>query len=316
MTQSLAAVAEIAHGWVTLPTGTRLHYERAGKGQPVLLLHGIADSTRAWRHVMAPLAAEYDVIALDLPGCGRSDKPETDYSLGAQAAAVRFFLDALSLDLVTVVGHSLGGGVAMTFSYHYPERVGRLALVASGGLGRDLHPMFKAATLPVVPKYVVRLLFDRRIRRVRNFVQLLYGQFGRDPLFVNPWAYRAELAELLEAMESPGAQAAFFSMLGSASNVAGQAVSALDRLHLARFPFLIVWGKEDRVFPVAHGVRAATLVPHARLVVLDGCGHLPQIECADRFIRVLRRWLRSTTPVRLQVKAVIGAGGITQRVVA
>ena len=299
--------ASVSEGWVTLPTGARVHYRRAGDGEPVVLLHGIAHSCRAWDRVLVPLAEHHDVVALDLPGCGLSDKPDTDYSLGSQAVAVRMVLDALGLDVVTAVGHSLGGGVAMTLSYHYPERVGRLALVASGGLGKELHPIFRMATLPLVPERVMRGLFHPVARMPRNAMSALVTRATGDPFFFRPDAYRAELEELLETMEDPQAQRAFLSMLRSASSIAGQAVSALDRLSLASFPMLIVWGRDDGVFPVQHALRAKQLVTQARLVVLDECGHFPQFEATAQFNQALLDWLAETESSPVDTQAFIAA---------
>jgi pimeloyl-ACP methyl ester carboxylesterase len=282
--------------WVTMPTGARVHYRRAGEGEPILLLHGIAHSARAWDRVIVPLAERYDVIAVDLPGCGLSDKPDTDYSLGSQAVALRFVLDELGLDVVTAVGHSLGGGVAMTLSYHYPERVGRLALVSSGGLGKELHPIFRMATLPLLPERVMRGLFHPLVRAPRNaLTSMLTGATG-DPFFFRPEGHRADIHELLETMEQPEAQRAFLSMLRSASSIAGQAVSALDRLGLAQFPILIVWGREDHVFPVQHAYQTAETVPEAKLVIIEECGHFPQLEATSTFNSALLDWLSETTP--------------------
>jgi pimeloyl-ACP methyl ester carboxylesterase len=292
-------VLTITPGSVTLPHGVRVHYERCGEGEPVVLLHGIAHSCRAWDRVIVPLAEHHDVIAIDLPGCGRSDKPDTDYSLGNQAAAVRHVLEALGLGLVTLVGHSLGGGVAMTFSYIYPDRVGRLGLISSAGLGRDLHPLFRVATLPWIPEQVMRVAFHPLARTPRNAMQALVTRRLRDPFFTRSGDHRQEVEELLLPMEEPAAQRAFLGMLRSASNVAGQAVSALDRLALAQCPVLILWGRDDAVFPPAHAERAAELIPHARLVILEGTGHFPQIEATSATVAALTDWLADTRPARL-----------------
>ena len=288
-----------SEGFVELPGGSRIFYRRSGKGEPILLLHGIAHSSQAWDRVIPALTSRYEVIALDLPGCGRSDKPDTDYSLGTQAAAVRYVLDRLHLDLVTAIGHSLGGGVAMTLAYQYPERVGRLGLVASAGLGRDLHLLFRAATLPFAPERAMRVLFHPRMRVPRNLLGLIMSQALGDPFFHRPKQHRREFEALLQGLEEPGAQRAFLATLRSASNYAGQSVSALDRIGLAEFPVLIVWGKDDRVFPVAHARRAHQELPHARVVVIEHCGHFPQLEATQPFIKALRRWLDETRPLRI-----------------
>ncbi|HXA29082.1 MAG TPA: alpha/beta fold hydrolase [Candidatus Angelobacter sp.] len=302
--------ATIEEGWVTLPTGSRMHYRRAGEGEPILLLHGIAHSCKAWDRVVVPLAERYDVVALDMLGCGLSDKPDTDYSLGSQAVAVRFVLDELGLDVVTAVGHSLGGGVAMTLAYHYPERVGRLGLVSSGGLGKELHPLFRMATLPWAPEYVIRGAFHPLLRAPRNALTKLITGAAGDPFFHNPEGHRAEMEELLETMEQPAAQRAFLAMLRSASSIAGQAVSALDRLGLAGFPILIVWGREDHVFPVQHAYRAAEVVPEAQVVVIDECGHFPQVEATSTFTHELLDWLARTESHPVDPRAMAGRPGV------
>ncbi len=284
--------------WVELPSRTRIFVRREGRGEPVVLLHGIAHSAAAWSHVTPALAERHEVIALDLPGCGRSDKPTTDYSVGSQAAAVRYALDSLGLDLVTIVGHSLGGGIAMMLAYQYPERVGRLGLVSSAGFGHDLHPLFRIATIPMLPDRAMRVLFHPAARLPRNLAGRLLSRAAGDPFFVDPGAYRTEFEALLKGLEDPAAQRAFTATLRSASHLGGQAISALDRIGAARFPVLIVWGQEDRVFPVEHALRASAAVHKARLVVLDGCGHFPQIEATERFTAVLLGWLGETKATR------------------
>ncbi|MGA7988458.1 MAG: alpha/beta fold hydrolase [Candidatus Dormiibacterota bacterium] len=290
---------------MTLPTGVRIRYRRAGRGDAILLLHGIAHSLRAWDRVIVPLAEHNDVIAVDLPGCGASDKPDTDYSLGSQATAIRYVLESLGLDMVTAIGHSLGGGVAMTLAYQYPELVGRLGLIASGGLGRELHAMFRLASLPLGPAEVMRLAFSPRTRLLRR---LLATQCGA-PLFARPHEHREDTIDILRALEDPDARRAFLRMLRSASSIGGQAISALDRIGLALFPVLIVWGRQDGIFPVAHAERAAALIPNARLVVLEECGHFPQIEATAGLLAALTSWLSETKPQRIGVGALLAAAG-------
>jgi pimeloyl-ACP methyl ester carboxylesterase len=126
--------------------GHRVGFQTAGDGPLLVLLHGI--TSEAWREVMPRLAERYTVVAPDLIGHGRSAKPRGDYSLGAHAAGVRDLLALLGFESGTVVGHSLGGGIAMQFSYLFPEYVERMALISSGGLGQEVHPLLRAATLP------------------------------------------------------------------------------------------------------------------------------------------------------------------------
>ena len=128
--------------------GHELSYLDSGTGSVVLFIHGILGSQRQWTHLIDRLHDDHRVIVPDLFGHGESDKPVGDYSLGAHAATMRDLLDRLGIERVTLVGHSLGGGIAMEFYYLFPERVERLVLVASGGLGREVNPILRSATLP------------------------------------------------------------------------------------------------------------------------------------------------------------------------
>ncbi|MFI5042968.1 MAG: alpha/beta fold hydrolase, partial [Acidimicrobiales bacterium] len=128
--------------------GHEVSYRMAGEGPTVVLIHGIAGSSTTWRAVMPALAEHYTVIAPDLMGHGHSAKPRGDYSLGAYASGIRDLLTVLDRERVTIVGHSLGGGVAMQFAYQFPGWAERLVLIASGGLGKEVSPLLKAVTLP------------------------------------------------------------------------------------------------------------------------------------------------------------------------
>jgi pimeloyl-ACP methyl ester carboxylesterase len=168
----LATTAVRTDARVAVPGGT-LAYTAAGSGEPLLLIHGLGGTRRTWRNIIGPLAATHRVIAPDLPGHGDSDAPAGDYSLGAHAAALRDLLVALGHPTATVAGHSLGGGVAMQFAYQFPERTSRLMLISSGGLGRELTPMLRAATLPGAQTVVSALAripeaFTRRLSLLRD----------------------------------------------------------------------------------------------------------------------------------------------------
>src|SRR3954471_2261364 len=141
MTPPLVRESRVVHGY-------RRAFVRAGDGPPLLLLHGIGNSAQTWAGVIEKLAAEHTVLAPDLLGHGSSDKPRGDYSIAGYAHGMRDLLSVLDLEQVTVVGHSLGGGIALQFAYQFPERCGRLVLVGSGGLGPELSAGLRMATLP------------------------------------------------------------------------------------------------------------------------------------------------------------------------
>src|SRR3954471_20142435 len=128
--------------------GHQVVYRIAGEGPAVVLVHGMVNSSRHWEAVAARLAERYTVIAPDLVGHGDSATPRGDYSLGAHATVIRDLLSALGVERASMVGHSLGGGVAMVFFWQFPERVERLALVSSGGLGPEVSPLLRSIALP------------------------------------------------------------------------------------------------------------------------------------------------------------------------
>ena len=274
--------------------GHDVSYRMAGDGPTVVLIHGIAGSSTTWRAVMPALADRYTVIAPDLLGHGESAKPRGDYSLGAYASGVRDLLAVLGRDSGTVVGHSLGGGVAMQFAYQFPERVERLALVASGGLGKEVSVLLKAVTLPGA-EYVLPLLLHRHIREVGEWPGGMARRFGW-----RPGDTLTEVWRSYTTLTDRRSQQAFIHTVRSVIDIAGQRVSAHDRLYLAEaLPTLVVWGDRDRIIPVAHAHRTAESVPGARLEIIEGAGHFLPWQDADRFIPILEDFLESTTPTHL-----------------
>ena len=272
--------------------GRRLTYRRLGSGPVLLLVHGITGSSDSWRPVMRRLAgAGFTVVAPDLPGHGGSQRHRGDHSLGAHAAILRDLLQVLEMPRVTIVGHSLGGGVAMVFSYQFPERVERLGLVDSGGLGREVSPLIRAATLPGA-EADIRAATPPRLLRAVGAIGGALGRVGFKP--------GADLAGITEGVASLGdgeRRAAFVRTARSIASVNGQRVSAADRLYLAaEVPVLLVWGERDPVIPLAHGESAHAALPASRLEVFPGAGHFPMLDDPERFAGVLADWVATTTP--------------------
>lgn len=274
--------------------GHRLSYRLAGDGPPILLVHGITSSSRTWEAVIDGLAEHHTVIAPDLPGHGSSDKPRGDYSLGAYASALRDLLVVLGLPEVTIVGHSLGGGIAMTFAYQFPERVQRLVLVDSGGLGEEVSIALRAATLPGA-EYVLPVIFG-------GVGQTLISVGGRvlSRIGIRASANTRGLVEGIESLGDAPSRRAFVQTARSVLDSRGQRVDARGRLYLAEaMPALLVWGENDRIIPVEHAQQALELVPHGRLEVFPKAGHFPFNDDPARFVAVLHEFIAATEPAEL-----------------
>ena len=271
--------------------GHRMIYRSAGDGPVILLVHGLLDSSRTWRKLAPVLALGHTVIAPDLLGHGESDGPTAvDYSLGGHAGMLRDLLDALGHQRVTVVGHSLGGGIAMTFAYHYPERLERLALLSSGGLGRGVSPALRAATLPGAGA-VMRTVGARPVVAAgRGLSALLAGLRLRHAARTT-----LEVVRTLERLGDSGRRGAFLNTVRAVIDGHGQKVSALDRLHLiADIPVLVVWGTNDHVIPVEHAELVRETLPRADVVLLDGIGHTPHLSQPVFVGERLAAWIRSS----------------------
>lgn len=270
--------------------GHDVRYRESGEGPVLLLIHGMAGSSAAWREVMVPLAADYRVIAPDLLGHGESAKPLGDYSLGAFASGLRDLLGVLEVERATVVGQSLGGGVAMQLAYQHPEMCERLVLVNSGGLGREVSPILRAAALPGA-EYVMPVLFPAFAREQGDKVSRFLHRKGiRSGRIAEMWlAYRS--------LTEPENRRAFARTLRAVIDPGGQSVSAMDRLYLAAaLPTMIVWGDSDPIIPVAHAHEAHEVIEGSRLEILPGVGHFPHVEEPQRFVELLCDFMATTEP--------------------
>jgi pimeloyl-ACP methyl ester carboxylesterase len=279
--------------------GHQRAFVKVGSGPALLLLHGLGCDHTTWLPVIDQLARRYTVIAPDLLGHGESAKPRGDYSLGAYASGIRDLLVALGHDRATVVGHSLGGGIAMQFAYQFPERLDRLVLVASGGLGREVSPLIRAATLPL-SEWVLPLLVAQPLRDGVSAVHRALGRVG-----LRPGSDLREVARGFASLGDIETRQAFIHTIRGIVEPAGQRVSATDRLYLAAgVPTLIVWGERDPIIPVAHAQTAHEAMPGSRLELFPGSGHFPQLDNPLGFYRVLQDFLDSTEPADLTVETV------------
>jgi pimeloyl-ACP methyl ester carboxylesterase len=272
--------------------GRAVSYASGGSGQLLLLVHGMAGTAENWHSVVEPLALRNTVIAPDFPGHGLSAPGGGDYSLGSLASGLRDLLLTLGHERATLVGHSLGGGVALQFTYQFPEMVERLVLVSSGGLGPDVSPILRAAALPGAD------LFIRATAGVGSQAGSLLGR-GMGMLGLRPNADVAEVARGYASLADPERRKAFLATLRSVVGTEGQRVAALDRLYLAEaLPLQIIWGDRDPIIPVEHAEEAHRRLPSSRLEIFEGAGHVPQLERPGAFIAVLERFLEETEPAR------------------
>jgi pimeloyl-ACP methyl ester carboxylesterase len=273
--------------------GHQVVYRIAGDGPPVVLVHGMVNASRHWAAVAERLAERHLVIAPDLIGHGDSATPRGDYSLGAHAAVIRDLLSALGIERATMVGHSLGGGVAMVYFWQFPERVERLALVSSGGLGDEVSPLLRSAALPGASA-LISLATHRFVTGNLDRAGIALRERGS-------WigAQLQAVARALRPLESAGQREAFVQTLRAVIDRHGQRVSATDRLYLLRdMPTLIAWGERDRTIPVEHGIAAHRAIPGSRFVTIPGAAHFPHIERPDELAAALEDFIAATEPAR------------------
>ncbi|MFF0044395.1 alpha/beta fold hydrolase [Streptomyces mirabilis] len=272
--------------------GHRWAFRMAGNGPAVLLIHGIGDSSDTWAELIPELARHHTVIAPDLLGHGSSDKPRGDYSVPAYANGMRDLLGVLDIDRVTLVGHSLGGGVAMQFAYQFPNRTERLALVSTGGVGRGVTPALRLASLPGAQLALATL----RLPTVRTqtamairLLQLLHTGLGVDA---------PDLLRVVDALPDSASRDAFIRTLRAVVDWRGQVVTMLDRCYLtADMPTLLVWGSRDHVVPALHAKVAHAAMPGSRLEIFQDSGHFPFHTDPQRFLAVLENFIATTEPV-------------------
>lgn len=272
--------------------GYRRAYVCMGSGPALLLIHGIGNDLHTWRPLIPELAKSYTVIAPDLLGHGKSDKPRADYSVAAYANGMRDLLAVLDVDRVTVVGHSLGGGVATQFAYQYPDRCERLVLISSGGVARSVHPALRLATAPGAAQFLSLM----QLKGVQLTVRLAFGLLAK--LDADTALDRdVVLPMLFDSLRDPTSRQAFVRTLRAVVDLRGQCVTMLDRCYLtAGMPTLLIWGSRDSTIPLEHGRIAHAAMPGSELEVFDGAGHFPHLQFPERVLEVLTDFLENTEP--------------------
>jgi pimeloyl-ACP methyl ester carboxylesterase len=288
--------------WEIALHGRRVIYRIAGSGPPVVLIHGMLNSSSHWHEVAGGLVDHHTVIAPDLIGHGDSAAPRGDYSLGAHAASIRDLLTAIGIDRATIVGHSLGGGVAMQFFYQFPQRVERLALVSSGGLGREVGPLLRTAALPGMSALLSLTIHPRLLEALwQGGAKLRAREIGTG-------AYLQAVARALQPLQNADSRQAFLQTLRSVIDVRGQRVSANDRLYLLEtVPTLIVWGERDHTIPLAHGRAAHHAIPGSIFRTLPRAAHFPNLEDPEGLSAALLDFIATTEPAPPEATANWGA---------
>jgi pyruvate dehydrogenase E2 component (dihydrolipoamide acetyltransferase) len=254
---------------VSVEAGTLRYLRQGDGGEPVVLLHGFGGDLNNWLFTAPALAGERAVYALDLPGHGGSSKDVGSGALDVLARAVLQFLGAEGLERVHLIGHSLGGLVAATVALEHPERVRSLTLVAGAGLGEEINR-----------DYVEGFVSASSRRELKPVLQLLFA----DESLVT----RQLVEDVLKYKRIDGVGEALRAIADGMADEGGQRTVIADRLGELEAPLLVVWGREDRIFPVAHAER---LPRDADLHVLDGVGHAPHMEAAGEVNRILERFL-------------------------
>jgi pimeloyl-ACP methyl ester carboxylesterase len=265
--------------------GERVAYVDEGRGEVLLLLHGMAGSSQTWRSLIKPLSRQFRVIAPDLPGHGESTKPRSDYSLGAFAALLRDLLDELGVSRATIVGHSLGGGVAMQLLYQHPDYAQRLILIGSGGLGPDVGLTLRLLSAPGA-ELIMPIIAPRQVLAAGERVWSWLRKAGIEaPRGEEIWRSYSTFSD------APTRQS-FLRTLRSVVDYRGQAVSALNRLNTkTELPIMAIWGDRDAMIPVEHAYAAKQARPDIRLEVLADVGHFPQVERPAEVVELIEDFI-------------------------
>jgi pimeloyl-ACP methyl ester carboxylesterase len=275
--------------------GHEVIYRTAGSGPPVVIVHGMVNSSKHWRDVALRLAENHTVIVPDLIGHGDSATPRGDYALGAHAAVIRDLLSALDIEAATFVGHSLGGGIAMVFFWQFPHKVERLALVSSGGLGQEVSLLLRGAALPGA----TGLVWAASRPPLLDVIDAVGA--GLDRVGWRKAPYVKAVTRALRPLQARGSRQAFLQSLRAVIDRHGQKVSAIDRLYLlGPVPTLVAWGERDRTIPIEHGRAAHDAIPRCRFETLPRAAHFPHLEDPDGLAAVLADFLATTAPVRIE----------------
>ncbi len=263
--------------------GKSIRYWVEGQGPVVILVHGLTASAEFWQYSVAPLSENYRVYALDLLGFGRSEKDIGEFSLRYGASFIADFMDALGIERATLAGNSMGGAVCAQFAAQHSTRVEKLILVGSAGFGRELNLGFRLWTLPLFGG----LTFSLYQRMFPLIVRLNSSDLG---LIDKTWIDGAAAMVRMPRVKENALQ-----VVRTGVDLRGQRKRVLRELHRQMTdiaaPTLILWGSRDRAVPVSHAYAAQALIPNSQVRIMDGCGHIPQVERPQEFSQLVLDFL-------------------------
>lgn len=275
-----------------------IHHIQGGRGTPVLFIHGLGSSGYLeWRFNLEPTAARHRIYAPDLPGFGRSEKPRARYGIPYFTRFIDRYMEGRGLRSAAVVGASLGGRVALELALKHPDRVSKLILVNSLGLGRpSIQLTYGLITLPRVGETVMKVTRDALRWVPSQVIRRVAGRYvgaSSDLSRTMDDNYLDNLRELYSAEGYHDAYLATVRSLVSPRALFGTQYDLSSRLQEIEVPLQLIWGADDPLFPLEHATRAHALVEHSRLAVIEGAGHTPQAERPEEFNRVLHTFLDS-----------------------
>lgn len=272
----------IGRGHITELEETTLAWGELGKGYPLVLLHGLMDTHRTWRRVAPILAKNYRVLMPDLPGNGFSGRPDAPYTLPWFANLLAEWLEKIGVEKAHICGHSYGGGVSQWMLLDHRDRIERLALVSSGGLGRQVAFGMRLASFPVLGGMITPHALKAALPTVLKYASATFGHMEAE-----------ERERFVETLKVPGTQLAFQRTLEGVINVFGQYMQMMQRANEVEQlpPVALFWGNKDPIIPIKHGKKALTDAENITLTTYRGCGHYPQLDFPQNFARDLLKFL-------------------------
>jgi pimeloyl-ACP methyl ester carboxylesterase len=272
----------IGRAHVSTANGTSIAWGELGRGAPLVLIHGFQQSHRSWRRIAPRLAEDFRVLLPDLPGHGLSGRPDAPYTLAWYSLTVAAWMDAIGIPRAHVCGHSFGGGIAQWMLLGYREKVDRLALVAAGGLGREVSIGLRLATFPVLGRTFTPFVIRYGLPFVVRHASGTFGQTEPEEVDRAAAMYRI-----------PGTDRAFQRSVAGVINLRGQYMQTLDRVHEVASlpPIAVFWGEKDPILPVKHGREAFKDATGVSLTTYPEAGHFPHLDLPAEVARDLRAFL-------------------------